>query len=161
MHYLLAKSVVERPATAAVVGQGIPGKQGSWLRVRDRLRLEYGATTFDNWLKNIDVASLVGDALVLTKPIGTGVIATAIKKGLDAEFILNISGETKPITSVIQDTVRILEPVCEELGSTENLLSINSMLKKTKVVDEMRKISRDNSLIEVVHFLEEKLISSL
>ena len=68
MHYLLAKSVVERPATAAVVGQGIPGKQGSWLRVRDRLRLEYGATTFDNWLKNIDVASLVGDALVLKAP---------------------------------------------------------------------------------------------
>ena len=68
VHHLLVKSVVERPGTAAVVGQGIPGKQGSWLRVRDRLRLEYGATTFDNWLKNIDVASLVGDALVLKAP---------------------------------------------------------------------------------------------
>ncbi len=101
----------------------------------------------------------------LEKPTPTWLIEnnrwSAIKKGLDAEFILNISGETKPITSVIQDTVKILEPVCEELGSTKNLLSINSMLKKTKVVDEMRKISRDNSLIEVVHFLEEKLISSL
>ena len=62
------KSVVEGSGTAAAVSQGIPGKQGSWLRVRDRLRSEYGATTFDNWLKNIDLASLVGGALVLKAP---------------------------------------------------------------------------------------------
>ena len=84
-----------------------------------------------------------------------------IKKGLNAEFILNISGETKPITSVIQDLVIMLKPVCEEFGSTENLLSIDRMLKKTQVVDEMREISEKNSLIEVVKFLEKKLISSL
>ena len=84
-----------------------------------------------------------------------------IKKGLNAEFILNISGETKPITSVIQDLVTMLKPVCEEFGSTENLLSIDRMLKKTQVVDEMREISEKNSLIEVVKFLEKKLISSL
>ena len=86
---------------------------------------------------------------------------SVIKKGLNAEFILNISGETKPITSVIQDLVTMLKPVCEELGSTENLLSIDRMLKKTQVVDEMREISEKNSLIEVVKFLEKKLISSL
>ncbi len=86
---------------------------------------------------------------------------SVIKKGLNAELILNISGETKPITSVIQDLVTMLKPVCEEFGSTENLLSIDRMLKKTQVVDEMREISEKNSLIEVVKFLEKKLISSL
>ena len=85
----------------------------------------------------------------------------AIKKGLDAEFILDITGETKPMTSVIKDILRIVEPISEDLGSIENLLSINSILDGDRVVDKMRDISEQKSLIEVVHFLEEKLISSL
>ena len=46
----------------------MPGREGSWLRVRDRLKVEYGSTTFDNWLKNLHLANLVGDALVLKAP---------------------------------------------------------------------------------------------
>ena len=46
----------------------MPGREGSWLRVRDRLKVEYGSTTFNNWLKNLHLANLAGDALVLKAP---------------------------------------------------------------------------------------------
>ena len=55
--------------TASVsMSSGVPGREGSWLRVRDRLKVEYGPTTFDNWLKNLHLAPLAGDALVLKAP---------------------------------------------------------------------------------------------
>jgi gamma-glutamyl:cysteine ligase YbdK (ATP-grasp superfamily) len=85
----------------------------------------------------------------------------AIKNGLNAEFIIDTSGTTKPITSVIHDLVTTLSPISAEFGSIDNLQSVKFMLEKDQTVNKMREISNQGTLIEVVHFLEEQLISSL
>ena len=85
----------------------------------------------------------------------------SIKNGLSAEFIIDTSGTTKPITSVINDLLETLSPISEEFRFIENLQSVKSMLEKDQVVNTMREISDKGSLITVVHFLEEQLISSL
>lgn len=85
----------------------------------------------------------------------------AIKNGLNAEFIIDTSGTTKPITSVIHDLVTTLSPTSAEFGSIDNLQSVKFMLEKDQTVNKMREISNQGTLIEVVHFLEEQLISSL
>lgn len=85
----------------------------------------------------------------------------SIKNGLSAEFIIDTSGTTKPITSVINDLLETLSPISEEFRSIENLQSVKTMLEKDRVVNTMREISDKGSLIAVVHFLEEQLISSL
>ena len=85
----------------------------------------------------------------------------SIKNGLSAEFIIDTSGTTKPITSVINDLLETLSPISEEFRFIENLQSVKSMLEKDQVVNTMREISDKGSLIAVVHFLEEQLISSL
>jgi len=85
----------------------------------------------------------------------------AIKNGLNAEFIIDTSGTTKPITSVIHDLVTTLSPISAEFGSIDNLQSVKFMLEKDQTVNKMREISDKGSLIAVVHFLEEELISSL
>ena len=101
----------------------------------------------------------------LGKPIPTWLVENnrwaVIKEGLNAKFILDLSGETKPITLVIKETIESISSIAERLGSLDSLLSINSLIDKPQVVDEMREISSQTSLVEVVHFLEKKLISSL
>jgi len=101
----------------------------------------------------------------LNRPTPTWLIENnrwaAIKNGLDAKFIIDISGTTKPITSVIYDLVTTLSPISEEFGSIDNLQSIKFMLKKDRTANKMREIFNQDSLIEIVHFLEKQLISSL
>ena len=75
--------------------------------------------------------------------------------------MIDSSGETKPITLVIKEIIESISSVAEGLGSRDNLFSINSLIDNDQVVDEMREISNQKSLVEVVHFLEKKLISSL
>tara|TARA_Y100001956_G_scaffold74998_2_gene82558 strand:- start:3503 stop:4630 length:1128 start_codon:yes stop_codon:yes gene_type:complete len=101
----------------------------------------------------------------LGKPTPTWLVENnrwaVIKEGLNAEFIIDSSGETKPITLVIKEIIESISSVAEGLGSRDNLFSINSLIDNDQVVDEMREISNQKSLVEVVHFLEKKLISSL
>ena len=101
----------------------------------------------------------------LEKPTPTWLVENnrwaVIKEGLNAEFIIDSSGETKPITLVIKEIIESISSVSERLGSRDNLFSINSLIDNDQVVDEMREISNQKSLVEVVHFLEKKLISSL
>ena len=101
----------------------------------------------------------------LDRPTPTWLIESnrwaAIKEGLGADFITDLSGETKPISLVIRETVDSISPIAERLGSLGNLSYVDSVIEKSQVVETMREIAARESLIEVVQFLENKLISSL
>ncbi len=54
-----------------------------------------------------------------------------------------------------------ISPIAERLGSLGNLSYVDSVIEKSQVVETMREIAARESLLEVVQFLENKLISSL
>ena len=85
----------------------------------------------------------------------------AIKEGLNAQFITGKDGNTKPITDVIKDLVSELESIGEELGSLNRLKEVNNILHATPVVDYMRDIHKQASLVELVKELRKRLVDSL
>ena len=85
----------------------------------------------------------------------------AIKQGLNAEFITGTDGDTKPIIDVIKDLLPELENIAEELGSKNRLNEVNNILNATPVVDYMREIHKQASLVELVKELQKKLLDSL
>ena len=101
----------------------------------------------------------------LDRPTPTWLIESnrwaAIKEGLGADFITDLSGKTKPISLVIRETLDSVSPIAERLGSLGNLSYVDSVIEKSQVVETMREIAARESLLEVVQFLENKLISSL
>ena len=102
---------------------------------------------------------------LLEKPTPTWLIEnnrwSAIKKGLNAEFILDKTGKTIPIVHMIETLVDELKPIAKNLGSQDKLLDVKSILKDDGIVDSMKQIAKNGSLVDVVIFLEEKLNSSL
>ena len=85
----------------------------------------------------------------------------AIKEGLNAQFITGTDGSTKPIIDVIKDLVSELESIAEELGSLNRLKEVNNILHATPVVDYMRDIHKQASLVELVKELQKRLVDSL
>ena len=85
----------------------------------------------------------------------------AIKEGLNADFITGVDGGTKPISEVIKDLVTELESIAEELGSLNRLKQVNNILHVIPVVDYMRDIHKQASLVELVKELQKKLLDSL
>ena len=85
----------------------------------------------------------------------------AIKEGLNAEFITGTDGDTKPIIDVIKDLLPQLESIADELGSLNRLKEVNNILNAIPVVDYMRDIHKQASLVELVKELQKKLLDSL
>ena len=85
----------------------------------------------------------------------------AIKEGLNAEFITGTDGDTKPIIDVIKDLLSQLESIADELGSLNRLKEVNNILNAIPVVDYMRDIHKQASLVELVKELQKKLLDSL
>ena len=54
-----------------------------------------------------------------------------------------------------------LENIAEELGSKNRLNEVNNILNATPVVDYMREIHKQASLVELVKELQKKLLDSL
>ena len=54
-----------------------------------------------------------------------------------------------------------LENIAEELGSKNRLNEVNNILNATPVVDYMREIHKQASLVELVKQLQKKLLDSL
>ena len=54
-----------------------------------------------------------------------------------------------------------LENIAEELGSLNRLNEVNNILNTTPVVDYMREIHKQASLVELVKELQKKLLDSL
>ena len=82
-------------------------------------------------------------------------------EGLNADFITGVDGSTKPIVDVIKELLLDLEGIAEELGSVNRLKDVTNILNATPVVDYMREIHKQTSLVELVKELQKKLLDSL
>ena len=85
----------------------------------------------------------------------------ASKEGLNAQFITDTDGNTKPIVEVIKTLLSELSGIGEELGSTNRLNFVNNILESTPLVETMRNIHKESSLVELVKELQKKLLNSL
>ncbi len=61
----------------------------------------------------LNSTSLAGDVLILTKPLGTGIISTAIKKG-------------KAHTSIIDETVQVMSHLNRGAANAMNIVGVNA-----------------------------------
>ena len=85
----------------------------------------------------------------------------AIKEGLNAKFITGIDSNTEPIVDVIKNLASELSDIGEELGSINRLNFVNNILDESPLVDTMREIYQESSLVELVKELQKKLFNSL
>jgi len=85
----------------------------------------------------------------------------AIKDGLNAKFIINLDGNTKPIKEVIKHLSKEIEPVADLLGSLNRLKDLENIFKSDNMVENMRKFYVDGSLDDLVKKLQKILSNSL
>jgi len=85
----------------------------------------------------------------------------AIKDGLNAKFIINIDGNTKPIKEVIKHLSKEIEPVADLLGSLNRLKDLENIFKSDNMVENMRNFYVDGSLDDLVKKLQKILSNSL
>ena len=85
----------------------------------------------------------------------------AIKDGLNAKFIINLDGNTKPIKEVIKHLSKEIEPVADSLGSLNRLKDLENIFKSDNMVENMRNFYLDGSLDDLVKKLQKILSNSL
>ena len=85
----------------------------------------------------------------------------AIKDGLNAKFIINLDGNTKPIKEVIKHLSKEIEPVADLLGSLNRLKDLENIFKSDNMVENMRNFYVDGSLDDLVKKLQKILSNSL
>ena len=85
----------------------------------------------------------------------------AIKDGLNAKFIINLDGNTKPIKEVIKHLSKEIEPVADLLGSLNRLKDLENIFKSDNMVKNMRNFYVDGSLVDLVKKLQKILSNSL
>ena len=85
----------------------------------------------------------------------------AIKDGLNAKFIINLDGNTKPIKEVIKHLSKEIEPVADLLGSLNRLKDLENIFNSDNMVKNMRNFYVDGSLVDLVKKLQKILSNSL
>ena len=85
----------------------------------------------------------------------------AIKEGLNANFIIDLEGRTKPIKEVIKDLTKEIKPIAESLGSLNRLNELENIFKSDNMVENMRNFHKKESLDELVKELQKILNESL
>ena len=85
----------------------------------------------------------------------------AIKEGLNANFIIDLEGRTKPIKEVIIDLTKEIKPIAESLGSLNRLNELENIFKSDNMVENMRNFHKKESLDELVKELQNILNESL
>ena len=85
----------------------------------------------------------------------------AIKDGLNAKFIINLDGNTKPIKEVIKHLSKEIEPVADLLGSLNRLKDLENIFMSDNMVENMRRFYVDGSLDDLVKKLQKILSNSL
>ena len=85
----------------------------------------------------------------------------AIKKGLNANFIIDLEGRTKPIKEVIKDLTKEIKPIAESLGSLNRLNELENIFKSDNMVENMRNFHKKESLDGLVKELQNILNESL
>ena len=85
----------------------------------------------------------------------------AIKEGLNAKFIIDLEGRTKPIKEVIKNLTKEIKPVAESLGSLNRLNELENIFKSDNMVENMRNFYKKESLDGLVKELQNILNESL
>ena len=85
----------------------------------------------------------------------------AIKEGLNANFIIDLEGRTKPIKEVIKDLTKEIKPITETLGSLNRLNELENIFKSDNMVENMRNFHKKESLDGLVKELQKILYESL
>ena len=85
----------------------------------------------------------------------------AIKEGLNANFIIDLEGRTKPIKEVIKDLTKEIKPIAESLGSLNRLNELENIFKSDNMVENMRNFHKKESLDQLVKQLQKILNESL
>ena len=85
----------------------------------------------------------------------------AIKEGLNAKFIIDLEGRTKPIKEVIKDLTKEIKPIAESLGSLNRLNELENIFKSDNMVENMRNFHKKDSLDGLVKELQNILNESL
>ncbi len=85
----------------------------------------------------------------------------AIKEGLNANFIIDLEGRTKPIKEVIKDLTIEIKPIAESLGSLNRLNELENIFKSDNMVENMRNFHKKESLDGLVKELQKILNESL
>ena len=85
----------------------------------------------------------------------------AIKEGLNANFIIDLEGRTKPIKEVIKDLTKEIKPIAESLGSLNRLNELENIFKSDNMVENMRNFHKKESLDGLVKELQNILNESL
>ena len=146
-----------------------------------RIHPEYGtvetriADSMPSLIETVSVATLVQALVIkigrdweagrLSEPDPNWLIErnrwAAIKEGLNAQFITDTDGNTKPIVEVTKNLLSDLSEIGEELGSINRLNFVNNILESTPLVETMRNIHKESSLVGLVKELQKKLLNSL
>ena len=85
----------------------------------------------------------------------------SIKEGLNAKFIIDLEGRTKPIKEVIKDLTKEIKPIAESLGSLNRLNELENIFKSDNMVENMRNFHKKESLDALVKELQKILNESL
>ena len=85
----------------------------------------------------------------------------AIKEGLNANFIIDLEGRTKPIKEVIKNLTKEIKPIAESLGSLNRLNELENIFKSDNMVENMRNFHKKESLDQLVKELQKILNESL
>ena len=85
----------------------------------------------------------------------------AIKEGLNAKFIIDLEGRTKPIKEVIKNLTKEIRPIAESLGSLNRLNELENIFKSDNMVENMRNFHKKESLDGLVKELQNILNESL
>ena len=85
----------------------------------------------------------------------------AIKEGLNANFIIDLDGRTKPIKDVIKELTKEIKPIAESLGSLNRLNELENIFKSDNMVENMRNFHKKDSLDGLVKELQKILNESL
>ena len=85
----------------------------------------------------------------------------AIKEGLNAKFIIDLEGRTKPIKEVIKHLTKEISPIAESLGSLNRLNKLENIFKSDNMVENMRNFHKKESLDQLVKHLQKILNESL
>ncbi len=86
---------------------------------------------------------------------------SAIKDGLNANFIIDLDGRTKPIKEVIKELTKEIKPIAESLGSLNRLNELENIFKSDNMVENMRNFHKKESLDGLVKELQKILNESL
>ena len=85
----------------------------------------------------------------------------AIKEGLNANFIIDLEGRTKPIKEVIKNLTKEIKPIAVSLGSLNRLNELENIFKSDNMVENMRNFHKKESLDGLVKELQKILNESL